>query len=77
MKTMPVTKFKAQCLSLIDEVHDKHEEIIITRHGKPVARIVPFDEKPDSIFGALREFGKITGDLVSPVDDPESWECER
>lgn len=74
MKTMPAGKFKAHCLSVIDEVYNKHEEIVITKHGKPMARVVPLNKSPDSIFGALREFGTIKGDLIEPITPPGDWD---
>lgn len=80
MKTMPAGQFKTHCLSVIDEVHDSHEEVIITKHGKPMARLVPLHDaakKQDDIFGAMRGWGKIVGDIVSPVDPPDSWDIEK
>lgn len=79
MKTMPAGKFKTHCLSVIDDVHDKHEEVIITKHGKPMAKLVPLEEKredPDSIFGFMRGKIEIVGDIVGPIVDPEDWDDE-
>jgi prevent-host-death family protein len=80
MKTMPAGQFKTHCLSVIDEVHDRHEEVIITKHVKPMAKLVPLEEasrNPDDIFGSMRGWGKIVGDIVSPVDPPDSWDMEK
>ena len=80
MKTMPAGKFKTHCLSVIDDVHDKHEEVIITKHGKPMAKLVPLEqlpESPDDIFGFMRGWGRITGDIISPVDPIEDWDSEK
>lgn len=74
MKTMDVRKFKAQCLSLIDEVYDRNEEVTITKDGEPVATLVRCD--PDEIFGFMRGKGKIAGDLISPVDAGR-WNSEK
>lgn len=77
MKTMPAGKFKAQCLAVIDDVHEKHETVVITKHGKPMAKLVPLaseEEKPDSIFGFMRGKITITGDIVGPIVDPEEWD---
>ena len=76
MKTMAAGKFKAQCLSVIDDVHDLKEEVIITKHGKPMAKLMPIKKKPDNIFGAMRGLGKITGDLIEPITPPEDWDSE-
>lgn len=76
MKTMAAGKFKAQCLSVIDEVYEFKEEVIITKHGKPMARLVPTKKAADSIFGAMRGVAIITGDLVEPITPPEDWDEE-
>lgn len=71
--TIGAGEFKAHCLQLMDEVAEQRSEIVITKHGKPVAKLIPAEaDVPDS-FGALR--GTITyhdGDLVSP--DHEAWD---
>lgn len=66
-------EFKATCLSLMDEVAATGREIVITKRGKPVAKLVPYRTKPKakSIFGALAHTGEIIGDIVSPT--PEYW----
>jgi prevent-host-death family protein len=79
MKTMPAGKFKTHCLSVIDDVYDKHEEVIITKHGKPMARLVPLADaqgKRPSLFGAMRGLATITGDLVEPIIPAEDWDDE-
>ena len=79
MKTMPAGKFKAQCLAVIDDVHEKHETVVITKHGKPMAKLVPLEEeqaKRKSLFGALRGQVEIVGDIVGPIVDPEEWDDE-
>jgi prevent-host-death family protein len=76
MKTMPAGKFKTHCLSIIDDVYNRHEEVIITKHGKPMARIVPLNKKAEIIFGAMRGVATITGDLVESITDPEDWDSE-
>lgn len=67
-------EFKATCLSLMDEVAATGREIVITKRGKPVAKLVPYRApKPvKSILGALAHTGIILGDIVSPT--PEYWE---
>lgn len=73
MKTMPAGKFKAQCLSVIDDVHDLKEEVVITKHGKPMAKLVPVRKKTESLFGAMRGQIEILGDLVAPITEPHEW----
>jgi prevent-host-death family protein len=79
MKIIAAGKFKAQCLALIDDVHEKHEEVVITKHGKPMARLVPLEASPEkakSIFGSMRGQFEIVGDIVGPIVDPEDWDDE-
>lgn len=75
MKMIAAGTFKAQCLALMDEVEATHEPIVITKRGKPVAKLVPVETgKKDDIFGFLAGKVKITGDIVSPVFDLDEWD---
>jgi prevent-host-death family protein len=71
MKTMAAAAFKARCLSVMDEVQAKRETVLITKHGKPVAKLVPAGQDTDEIFGFLQGKGEIKGDIVSPA--VEDW----
>jgi prevent-host-death family protein len=73
MKKMGASAFRAKCLSVIDEVHAKRVTIVITKHGKPVAKLVPVETKKDDLFGFLRGKGTIVGDVVSPALTLEEW----
>ena len=73
MKTIPAGVFKAGCLAIMDEVKAKKEAVIITKHGEPVAKLVPVEASADEIFGFFKGKGSITGDVVSPVLSPEEW----
>jgi prevent-host-death family protein len=73
-RTMMASEFKAKCLKLMDEVSESGEEIVITKNGKPVAKLVPHREKPESWFGRDRDKIKILGDIISPID--VEWEAE-
>ncbi|MDF5728678.1 MAG: type II toxin-antitoxin system prevent-host-death family antitoxin [Rhizonema sp. PD38] len=58
----------------MDQVQQSREEIVITKHGKPVAKLVPIEESPtQSIFGYLRGTVEVVGDIVSPIE--EDWEA--
>lgn len=76
-KSIGVTAFKAQCLALIDDVaRGKTRRVILLKHNRPVAAIVPFDSTPTELWGALR--GTVT---VAPGTDltqgtGEDWEAE-
>ena len=72
-KTIPAGAFKARCLAIMDEVQAKRQAVVITKRGKPVAKLVPVEKEKDDIFGFLK--GKITvrGDIVGPILTPEEW----
>jgi len=74
-RRVSATEFKAHCLELLDWVRQTREEITVTKHGKPVAKLVPLSEKARRIFGCLE--GTVTryGDLVSPID--ERWTADE
>ena len=74
-REIPAGEFKAKCLKLMDEVAATGEELIITKHGKPVARLVPAKEERPSLFGSMKGTVKILGDIMEPVWEP-GWEEE-
>jgi prevent-host-death family protein len=71
MKIMAAGSFKAQCLAVMDEVQAKRETVVITKHGKPVAKLVPADKDTDEIYNFLRGKGAVTGNVMSPAI--ENW----
>lgn len=74
-KTIPAGEFKAKCLHIMDEVNLHHKTVIITKHGKPIAKLIPFEEHPISLFGALQGSVKIKGDIVELSGD--EWEADN
>jgi prevent-host-death family protein len=72
-KTMKASECKAKFLGVLDDVASKHERVIVTKNGKPVAEIVPFVERQKSIRGALKGSVTILGDLDEPLD--VEWEA--
>jgi len=67
-------EFKAKCLKLMDEVARTHEPLIITKRGRPVARMVPVEvEEPASLFGYMAGTATIHGDIVAPLE--VAWEA--
>jgi prevent-host-death family protein len=70
---VPAGQFKSRCLKLMDEVRSRRLEVVITKRGRPVARLVPVDEAPP-LFGCMRGSVDIVGDIVSPTG--ESWEAD-
>lgn len=73
MKTMAAGTFKIHCLSVMDEVQAKRETILITKHGKPVAKLVPADRDADDIYNFFAGKGSITGDIVAPAISGKEW----
>ena len=72
MKQIAAAKFKEQCLSLLDEVEP--DGIVITKRGKPVAKLIPFASDSASLIGSLTGKLKIRGDILSTGLD---WDAER
>jgi prevent-host-death family protein len=70
---MAAGSFKAKCLAVMDEVQAKRVTVVITKRGKPVAKLVPIETETDDIFGFLVGKGTITGDVVSPILSEEEW----
>jgi prevent-host-death family protein len=73
-KTIAAGAFKARCLAIMDEVQAKRQAVVITKRGKPVAKLVPVEqEEKDEIFGFFKGKIEIKGDIVSPAFTPEEW----
>ena len=69
--TIAAGEFKAKCLKLLDEVAEKRETLVITKHGKPVAEVIPIEETKPSLEEYLEKMkgsGVILGDIISPID---------
>ena len=77
MRTIPAGKFKATCLRLMDEVRTTREPVLITKKGRPVAKLVPAESQPEDIFGCLKDEFKIVGDIESPIVAWEDWDPSR
>ena len=74
VRTIEASEFKARSLKLMDEVADNGAEIIITKKGRPVSRLIPWRKKPDTLFGIDRGKLEILGDVDEPLD--VAWEAE-
>ncbi|MGA9641116.1 MAG: type II toxin-antitoxin system Phd/YefM family antitoxin [Terriglobales bacterium] len=72
MKTIAAGKFKARCLTLMDDVQATRQPILITKRGKPVAKLVPVANEKDHWIGRLDGVFKVVGDIESPIDGWES-----
>lgn len=74
--TIGAGEFKARCLRPLDLVAQGHEEVIITKRGRPVARLVPVRPHEDKLlFGAMAGSVARQGDLISPID--EQWDADE
>jgi prevent-host-death family protein len=79
MKEIAISKFKAKCLGILEEVRKTRKPIRVTRFGKPVAEVVPPspDERPKNWLGCMRGTGVILGDIVGPTGSIQDWEAGR
>lgn len=65
-------EFKAKCLQLMDEVEKQRKQIVITKRGKPIAKLVPIDDEPISLFGYMKGTVKSYGNIIDPIET--EWE---
>lgn len=73
MKKITASKFKANCLAFLNEVQTKHESIVITKRGKPIAELVPVKTATREIFDFLKGQGAIVGDVIAPALSRNEW----
>jgi prevent-host-death family protein len=71
MKSVPAAQFKEQCLALLDRVGP--DGIIITKHGKPVAKLVPIHTESAKLIGSFKGKIKIKGNILSTA---VKWDAE-
>ena len=70
------SEFKAHCSEVIDRVSNGHGSVVITKHGKPVAKLVAVEEKEhESLFGFAKGHVKVQGDIMAPID--ADWEAAK
>ena len=66
-------EFKAKCLNLLDEVAATRKTLVITKHGKPVAQLVPMPPAGATRSGSMRAAEPVQGDIISPLEN--EWEA--
>jgi len=71
MKKIAAGEFKARCLTLMEDVRSTREPLVITKRGKPVAKLVPADDDKDDFIGRLEGVFRVVGDIESAI---EGWE---
>jgi prevent-host-death family protein len=78
MTEVSISEFKAKCLALLEQVRRTRQPIRITRHGKPVAEVIPPTPIVDRAawIGSMKD-SKIIGDIISPANDEDEWEVLR
>jgi prevent-host-death family protein len=76
MKKIAAGEFKARCLSLMEDVRSTREPLVITKRGKPVAKLVPADNPEREFIGRLKGVIRVVGDIESPIE-PDAWESSR
>jgi len=65
--TIAAGEFKAKCLKLLDQVEAGRETLVITQHGRPVARVMPMPAQ-ENIVGSMKGSVLWMGDIISPID---------
>jgi prevent-host-death family protein len=76
---MPISKFKAQCLSVMDRVRRTGRPVRVTRYGRPIADVVPPSLTPglQRTLGVMADRTIVTGEIVSPLLEPADWDALR
>lgn len=73
-RSIAAGEFKARCLELMEEVRERRSEYVITKRGKPVAKLTPCDDSPSDAFGVLHGSIIGAGDIIAP--DPDAWSAD-
>ena len=71
-------KFRTNCFKILDQVKVTHKEVVITKRGKPIAKLVYFarQNEKDPLLGSMEGLVETIGDLTEPVIDPDVWELD-
>jgi prevent-host-death family protein len=72
--TIAAGEFKSKCLKLLDQVATERQTLVITKHGRAVAQVVPMPPKVDP-FGSMRGSVLYEGDIISPLEN--EWEAAQ
>ena len=78
MEEIPISKFKATCLAVLQRVRQTGIPILVTRFGHPVAEIVaPGALKPIRRLATMQDSGRILGDIVGAIGDESDWDAAQ
>jgi len=79
MQEIAISKFKATCLAVLEQVRKTGKPVLVTRFGEPVAEVVPpqLPKRNANWVGSFKDSGKILGDIISPASDESDWEVLR
>jgi prevent-host-death family protein len=79
MESIPVSKFKATCLAVLQRVKRTGRPVLITRFGQPVAEVIPPQRRVSQSdwLGGMAGRVKVVGDIVAPVVDADTWDALR
>jgi prevent-host-death family protein len=72
---IPITQFKAKCLKLLDQVSKSGKPLVITKRGKPLAKVTRAVAERRPLMGSMRGTAEVVGDIV--YFDSGDWECNR
>ena len=75
MTSVPISRFKARCLAMLEEVRKTGKPLRVTRFGKPIADIVPAPQSVSPGWLGLLSDGDIHGDLIEPAAENVTWEA--
>jgi prevent-host-death family protein len=77
MQEIAISRFKATCLAVLEDVRRTHKPVLVTRFGKPVAQIVPPPppKRSKNWLGSMKGSMKIVGDIISPAIDEDEWDA--
>ena len=72
MESISVSEFKATCLAVLEDINKHKKRVVITKRGKPIAEVIPFEADYKEI--PLKDTVTFIGDIVSPVAE-DDWEA--
>jgi len=75
MQIIKASEFKSKCLRLMNQVNETGEEIIVTKNGVPISKLVPFRAPVSSLFGLHKKQLRSQDSLIEPVGEP--WDVEN